>query len=103
MPGLPWSYTPSRGCGTSTGIDPSPIQRKLTSQLGSVGQHCSPVLGEGNGQRGTLMSDSHNCWALTTSTPGSTPSYRSHLTANKAPTLWEWSSQLFSAPEDSGG
>ncbi|GFO19366.1 hypothetical protein PoB_004587100 [Plakobranchus ocellatus] len=36
--GLPWSYTPSRGCGTSAGIDPSPIQRKMTSRLGSVGQ-----------------------------------------------------------------
>ncbi|GFO47040.1 hypothetical protein PoB_007354500 [Plakobranchus ocellatus] len=34
--GLPWSYTPSRGCGTSTGIDPSPIHRKMTSRLGSV-------------------------------------------------------------------
>ncbi|GFO00713.1 hypothetical protein PoB_002721800 [Plakobranchus ocellatus] len=68
MPGLPWSYTPSRRCGTSTGIDPSPIQRKLTSRLGSVGQHCPPVLGEGNGQRGTLMSDSHCCRAVTTST-----------------------------------
>ncbi|GFO29611.1 hypothetical protein PoB_005611600 [Plakobranchus ocellatus] len=36
LSGLPWSYTPSRGCGTSTGIDPSPIQRKMTSRLGSV-------------------------------------------------------------------
>ncbi|GFO19528.1 hypothetical protein PoB_004603300 [Plakobranchus ocellatus] len=38
VPGLPWSYTPSRGCGTSIGVDPCPIQRKLTSGLGSVGQ-----------------------------------------------------------------
>ncbi|GFO36941.1 hypothetical protein PoB_006344600 [Plakobranchus ocellatus] len=38
-----WSYTHSRGCGTSTGIDPSPIQRKMTSRLGSVGQRCPPV------------------------------------------------------------
>ncbi|GFO00805.1 hypothetical protein PoB_002731000 [Plakobranchus ocellatus] len=40
--GLPWSYTPSRECGTSTGIDPSPIQRKMTSQLGSVGHAALP-------------------------------------------------------------
>ncbi|GFO46817.1 hypothetical protein PoB_007332200 [Plakobranchus ocellatus] len=50
---LPWSYTPSRGCGASSGIDPSPIQRKMTSRLGSVS-------GEGNGHRGILVSDS-NC------------------------------------------
>ncbi|GFO22885.1 hypothetical protein PoB_004939000 [Plakobranchus ocellatus] len=36
----------------STWIDPSPIQRKLTSPLGSVGRRCSPVSREGNGQRG---------------------------------------------------
>ncbi|GFO23776.1 hypothetical protein PoB_005028100 [Plakobranchus ocellatus] len=65
---LPWSYTPSRGCGTSTGVDPSPIQRKMTSQLGSVGQRCPAVSGEGNGQGGMLMSDSHYCRAVTTST-----------------------------------
>ncbi|GFN82815.1 hypothetical protein PoB_000932100 [Plakobranchus ocellatus] len=29
--GLPWSYTPSRGCGACTGIDLSFIQRKMTS------------------------------------------------------------------------
>ncbi|GFO37333.1 hypothetical protein PoB_006383800 [Plakobranchus ocellatus] len=34
--GLPWSYTPNRGCGTSTGIDPSLIRRKMTCRLGSV-------------------------------------------------------------------
>ncbi|GFN89069.1 hypothetical protein PoB_001557500 [Plakobranchus ocellatus] len=38
MPGLPWSYTTYRECATSTGIDPSPIQRKLTSGLGNVGK-----------------------------------------------------------------
>ncbi|GFN78469.1 hypothetical protein PoB_000497500 [Plakobranchus ocellatus] len=43
-------YTPSRGCGTSTKIDPSPIQRKLTGRLGGVGQHCPPISGEGNVQ-----------------------------------------------------
>ncbi|GFO14910.1 hypothetical protein PoB_004141500 [Plakobranchus ocellatus] len=32
VPGLPWSYTFSRGCETSNGIDPSPIQRKMTSR-----------------------------------------------------------------------
>ncbi|GFN92612.1 hypothetical protein PoB_001911800 [Plakobranchus ocellatus] len=66
--GLTWSYTPSRGCGTSTGMDPSPIQRKMTSRLGSVGQRCPPVSGEGSGQGGMLMSDSHYCRAVTTST-----------------------------------
>ncbi|GFN81533.1 hypothetical protein PoB_000803900 [Plakobranchus ocellatus] len=44
VPGLPWSYTPSRGCGTSTGIDPSPIRRNRTSRLCSVCQRCPPVL-----------------------------------------------------------
>ncbi|GFN76071.1 hypothetical protein PoB_000257700 [Plakobranchus ocellatus] len=53
VPGLPWSYTPSRGCETSIRIDPSLIQRKLTSQL-----CCPPVSGEGDGQGGMLMSDS---------------------------------------------
>ncbi|GFO14858.1 hypothetical protein PoB_004136300 [Plakobranchus ocellatus] len=72
--GLPLSYTPSRGCGTSTGIDPSPIQRKLTSQLGSVSQRCPPVSGEGSGQGGMLMSDSHYCRAITTSTSRIHPS-----------------------------
>ncbi|GFO39302.1 hypothetical protein PoB_006580700 [Plakobranchus ocellatus] len=31
----------------------------MTSRLGSVGQSCSPVSGEGSGQGGMLMSDSH--------------------------------------------
>ncbi|GFO46966.1 hypothetical protein PoB_007347100 [Plakobranchus ocellatus] len=66
--GLPWSYTPSRGRGTSTGIDPSPIHRKMTSRLGSVGQRCPPVSGEGSGKGGMLVSDSHYCRAVTTST-----------------------------------
>ncbi|GFN81870.1 hypothetical protein PoB_000837600 [Plakobranchus ocellatus] len=39
----------------------------MTSRLGSVGQRCPPVSGEGNGQGGTL-SDSHYCRAVTTST-----------------------------------
>ncbi|GFO14822.1 hypothetical protein PoB_004132700 [Plakobranchus ocellatus] len=50
--GLPLSCTPSRECGTSIGIDPSPVQRKATSRLGSVGQCCPPVSREGNGPRG---------------------------------------------------
>ncbi|GFN97256.1 hypothetical protein PoB_002376200 [Plakobranchus ocellatus] len=40
----------------------------MTSQLGSVGQRCPAVSGEGNGQGGMLMSDSHYCRAVTTST-----------------------------------
>ncbi|GFO46830.1 hypothetical protein PoB_007333500 [Plakobranchus ocellatus] len=70
----------------------------MTSRLGSVGQHCPPISGKGSGQGGMLMSDSHYCRAVTPQPPGSTP-YGSHLTANKAPTLWGWASQLFSAPE----
>ncbi|GFO32995.1 hypothetical protein PoB_005950000 [Plakobranchus ocellatus] len=68
VPGLPWRYNPSRGRGTSTGIDPSPIQRKMTSCLGSMGHRCPTVSGEGSGQGGMLMSDSHYCLAITTST-----------------------------------
>ncbi|GFO23033.1 hypothetical protein PoB_004953800 [Plakobranchus ocellatus] len=74
MSGLPWSYTPSRGCGASTGIDPSPIHRKMTSRLGSVDQRCPPVSGEGSGQGGMLKSDSHYCRAVTTSTSRIHPS-----------------------------
>ncbi|GFO31433.1 hypothetical protein PoB_005793800 [Plakobranchus ocellatus] len=66
--GLPWSYTPSRGCGTSTGTDPSPIQRKMTSRLVSVGQRCSPISGEGNDQGVMLVGDNHYCRAVITST-----------------------------------
>ncbi|GFN92305.1 hypothetical protein PoB_001881100 [Plakobranchus ocellatus] len=40
----------------------------MTSRLGSVGQRCPPVSGEGSGQGGMLMSDSHYCRAVTTST-----------------------------------
>ncbi|GFO24491.1 hypothetical protein PoB_005099600 [Plakobranchus ocellatus] len=72
--GLPWSYTPSRGCETSPGIDSRPMQRKMTSRLGSVGQRCSPVSGERSGQGGMLMSDSHYCRAVTTSTSRIHPS-----------------------------
>ncbi|GFO29438.1 hypothetical protein PoB_005594300 [Plakobranchus ocellatus] len=68
VPWLPWSYTPSRGCGTSTGIDPSPIQRKMTSRLDSVGQRCPSVSGQESGQGGMFMSASHYCRAVTTST-----------------------------------
>ncbi|GFO04560.1 hypothetical protein PoB_003106500 [Plakobranchus ocellatus] len=81
--GLPWSYTPSRGCGTSTGIDPSPIHRKMTSQLGSVGQRCPPVSGERSGHGGMLMSDSHYCRAVTTSTS------RIHPSPHTGRTSWQ--------------
>ncbi|GFN92581.1 hypothetical protein PoB_001908700 [Plakobranchus ocellatus] len=43
----------------------------MTSLLGSVGQRCPPVSGEGYGQGGMLMRDSlycHYCPAITTST-----------------------------------
>ncbi|GFN93764.1 hypothetical protein PoB_002027000 [Plakobranchus ocellatus] len=53
--------------GTFTGIEPSPIQRKLTIRLGSMGQRCPPVSREGDGQRGMLVSDSHYCRAVITS------------------------------------
>ncbi|GFO07597.1 hypothetical protein PoB_003410200 [Plakobranchus ocellatus] len=74
VPGLPWSYTHSRGCGTSTGIDPSSNGRKLTSRLGRVGQHCPSVSGEGSGPGGMSVSDSHYCRAVTTSTSRIHPS-----------------------------
>ncbi|GFO04506.1 hypothetical protein PoB_003101100 [Plakobranchus ocellatus] len=72
----------------------------MTSRLGSMGQRCPPVSGEGSGQGGMLMSDSHYCRTVTTSTSQDPPlpPYGSHLTANKAPTLWGWASQLFPAP-----
>ncbi|GFO46800.1 hypothetical protein PoB_007330500 [Plakobranchus ocellatus] len=100
--GLPWSYTLSKGCGASTEIYPSPIQRKLTSRLGSVDRRCPPVSGEGNGQRSIMVSDCHYCRAVNLQDPPLFP-YGSHLTANKAPTLWGWASQLFPAPEGYGG
>ncbi|GFN87447.1 hypothetical protein PoB_001395300 [Plakobranchus ocellatus] len=46
----------------------------MTSRLGSMGQRCPPVLGEGSGQGGMLMSDSHYCRAVTTSTSRIHPS-----------------------------
>ncbi|GFO34110.1 hypothetical protein PoB_006061500 [Plakobranchus ocellatus] len=46
----------------------------MTSRLGSVGQRCSPVSGEGSGQGGMLISDSHYCRAVTTSTSRIHPS-----------------------------
>ncbi|GFN88502.1 hypothetical protein PoB_001500800 [Plakobranchus ocellatus] len=55
-----WSYTFNRECETSTGIDLSPTQRKLTSIfsfLTSMGHRCPPVSGEGNSQGAMLMSD----------------------------------------------
>ncbi|GFN97165.1 hypothetical protein PoB_002367100 [Plakobranchus ocellatus] len=81
--GLPWSYTPSRGCGTSTGIDPSPIRREMTSRLGSVGPRCPPVSGEGSGQGGMLMGDSHYCRAVTTSTSRTHPSLHTGRTSRQ--------------------
>ncbi|GFN81307.1 hypothetical protein PoB_000781300 [Plakobranchus ocellatus] len=65
--GYPGAILPAQGVETSTGIDPSPIQKKLTSRLGSIS-------GEGNGQRGMLMSNRHYCRAVTTSTPRIHPS-----------------------------
>ncbi|GFO04052.1 hypothetical protein PoB_003055700 [Plakobranchus ocellatus] len=71
--GLPWSYTPSRGCGTSTGIDPSPIQRKLTSRLGSVGQRCLPSQ-EKEVAKGACWSVTATiAWPSPPQPPGSTP------------------------------
>ncbi|GFO26431.1 hypothetical protein PoB_005293600 [Plakobranchus ocellatus] len=46
----------------------------MTSRLCSVGQRCPPVSGEGSGQGGMLMSDSHYCRAVTTSTSRIHPS-----------------------------
>ncbi|GFO20616.1 histone-lysine N-methyltransferase SETMAR [Plakobranchus ocellatus] len=46
----------------------------MTSRLGSVGQRCPPVSGEGSGQGGMLMSDSHYCRVVTTSTSRIHPS-----------------------------
>ncbi|GFO25210.1 hypothetical protein PoB_005171500 [Plakobranchus ocellatus] len=46
----------------------------MTSRLGSVGQRCPPVSGEGSGQGGMLMSDSYYCRAITTSTSRIIPS-----------------------------
>ncbi|GFO33787.1 hypothetical protein PoB_006029200 [Plakobranchus ocellatus] len=46
----------------------------MTRRLGSVGQRCPPVSGEGSGQGGMLMSDSHYCRAVTTSTSRIHPS-----------------------------
>ncbi|GFO13957.1 hypothetical protein PoB_004046200 [Plakobranchus ocellatus] len=41
----------------------------MTNRLGSVGQHCPPVLEEVNSQGGVLTRDNHYCWTVTTSTP----------------------------------
>ncbi|GFO08869.1 hypothetical protein PoB_003537400 [Plakobranchus ocellatus] len=73
----------------------------MTSRLGSVGQRCPPVSGEGSGQGGMLISDSHYCRAVTTSTSRIHPSPHTGRTSrqNKAPTLWGWASQLFPTPK----
>ncbi|GFN81951.1 hypothetical protein PoB_000845700 [Plakobranchus ocellatus] len=72
-------YTPSRGCRTSTGIDPSPSQRKMISRLGSMGQRCPSVSGE----ESMLMSDSHYCQAVTTLTS------RIHSSLHMSRTSWQ--------------
>ncbi|GFO29679.1 hypothetical protein PoB_005618400 [Plakobranchus ocellatus] len=46
----------------------------MTSRLGSVGQHWPNVSGEGSGRGGMLMSDSHYCRAVITSTSRIHPS-----------------------------
>ncbi|GFO47898.1 hypothetical protein PoB_007440300 [Plakobranchus ocellatus] len=93
------NYTPNGGCGSSTGIDPSPIQRKLTSRLDNVDQRCPPFSGEGNGQRCMLVSDSHYCLAVTTSTPGIHPSpIRVAPHGKQGARTVGWASQLFLAP-----
>ncbi|GFO13718.1 hypothetical protein PoB_004022300 [Plakobranchus ocellatus] len=66
--GYPGAILPAEGVG------PLPIQRKLNSPLGTVGQRCPPASGEGSGQGGMLMSDSHYCGAVTTSTSRIHPS-----------------------------
>ncbi|GFO01353.1 hypothetical protein PoB_002785800 [Plakobranchus ocellatus] len=93
---LSWSYTPSRGCGTFTGIDPSLIQRKMCSRFGRVGRRCPPILGEGNGQGGMLMSGGHYCRAFTTSTTRIRPSPHTGRTSRKTrrPHNGRWASQL---------
>ncbi|GFN86076.1 hypothetical protein PoB_001258200 [Plakobranchus ocellatus] len=51
-----------------------------------------------------LVSDSHYCRAVNLNLQDPPlPPYGSHLAANKAPTLWEWASQFFPAPEGYGG
>ncbi|GFO36063.1 hypothetical protein PoB_006256800 [Plakobranchus ocellatus] len=58
----------------------------------------SPVSGEGSGQGGMSMSDSHYCRAVITSTSRIHPF--SHTGRTSRPTrLWGWASQLFPAPE----
>ncbi|GFO18321.1 hypothetical protein PoB_004482600 [Plakobranchus ocellatus] len=54
-------YTPSRRCGSSTGIKQGPIERKVTSRLGSINQCCPTVLREGSGHGWVLSSDGHYC------------------------------------------
>ncbi|GFO02028.1 hypothetical protein PoB_002853300 [Plakobranchus ocellatus] len=46
----------------------------MTSRLGSVGQRCHPISGEGNGQGCMFMRDSHYCRTVTTSTSRIYPS-----------------------------
>ncbi|GFO49492.1 hypothetical protein PoB_007599700 [Plakobranchus ocellatus] len=67
----------------------------MTSRLGSLGEH---------GRGGMLMSDSHYCWAMATSTLGSNPPpIRIAPLAHKVPILRGWASRLFPAPEGYGG
>ncbi|GFN78708.1 hypothetical protein PoB_000521400 [Plakobranchus ocellatus] len=77
VPGIPLSYTNSRG--TCTGIDPSHIQRKLISRLGAW----VSVSEEGKVQGGMLMSDSHYCRAITTSTSRTNPSFHTSRTSQQ--------------------
>ncbi|GFN87471.1 hypothetical protein PoB_001397700 [Plakobranchus ocellatus] len=49
----------------------------------SVGQCCPSVSGEGNGQRGMLVSDSHYCRAITTATPRIHPSPHTDRTSRQ--------------------
>ncbi|GFO04564.1 hypothetical protein PoB_003106900 [Plakobranchus ocellatus] len=58
----------AEGVGPLLGLTRALFREKMTSRLGSVRQRCPPVSGEGSGQGGTLMSDSHYCGAVTTST-----------------------------------
>ncbi|GFN98584.1 hypothetical protein PoB_002509000 [Plakobranchus ocellatus] len=55
----------------------------MTSRLGSVGQRCPPVSGEGSGQGGMLMGDSHYCRAVTTSSSRIYPSPHTGCTSRQ--------------------